>query len=241
MKVTYQDALAYYGISGAHPGGLSLTKKLLQNEKITKNTKILDAGCGTGQTAAYIAKTYSCSVTALDHHPLMIRKAKERFKKEGVPVHLVQGSIEQLPFQNHTFDIILVESVTAFTNIPRSLKEFYRVLKPGGCLVDSEMTAEVIFNQKDKETIMSVYGISNILTEQQWLQALRDAGFKAPNVLDGSTVFEEMMKNSPQSDAPNMMEPVPPHPQYEEVMFEHGSIIALYGQKLGYRVIRSVK
>ena len=30
MKPTYQDALAYFGVSGAHPGGLTLTKFLLE-------------------------------------------------------------------------------------------------------------------------------------------------------------------------------------------------------------------
>ncbi|WP_248892104.1 hypothetical protein [Bacillus methanolicus] len=29
MSVSYQDALAYYGIDGAHPGGIALTKKFL--------------------------------------------------------------------------------------------------------------------------------------------------------------------------------------------------------------------
>lgn len=54
MKPSYQDALAYYGVNGAHPGGLSLTKYLLQQERITSTTQLLDAGCGTGQTSAFI-------------------------------------------------------------------------------------------------------------------------------------------------------------------------------------------
>lgn len=57
MKPTYQDALAYFGVSGAHPGGLTLTKFLLEQEKITSHTTLLDGGCGTGQTSAYIKRT----------------------------------------------------------------------------------------------------------------------------------------------------------------------------------------
>ncbi|MBL5792479.1 class I SAM-dependent methyltransferase [Bacillus sporothermodurans] len=77
MAYSYQDTLAYYGVGGAHPGGLSLTKQIFHNENITHTTKILDAGCGTGQTSAYLAEMYKCDVTALDIHPVMIEKAKK--------------------------------------------------------------------------------------------------------------------------------------------------------------------
>ncbi|UTW69808.1 methyltransferase domain-containing protein [Anaerobacillus sp. HL2] len=75
-KLNYTDMLAQLGISSAHPGGLALSKWNFLKEKITKDMKILDLGCGTGKTAAYLASTYKCSVTALDVHPIMLEKAK---------------------------------------------------------------------------------------------------------------------------------------------------------------------
>ena len=54
----YLDFLSKFGVSGAHPGGIKLTKKIFENEKINKSSRILDVGCGTGQTADYLAARY---------------------------------------------------------------------------------------------------------------------------------------------------------------------------------------
>lgn len=97
-KFTYHDLLAYFGIGGAHPGGLALTKDMLSQEKIKARSKILDVGCGTGQTSAYIAKNYGCDVTALDCHPLMIEKAQQRFIKENLTINLCRGKYYEPPF-----------------------------------------------------------------------------------------------------------------------------------------------
>jgi len=78
MDKTYQQALAYYGIAGAHPGGHSLTKKMLKRERITKDTTVLDAGCGVGLTASYVSKRFGAQVTGIDLLPEMVEKARER-------------------------------------------------------------------------------------------------------------------------------------------------------------------
>ena len=38
MEITYLDCLALFGIGGAHPGGLQLTKEILSREKIKEKT-----------------------------------------------------------------------------------------------------------------------------------------------------------------------------------------------------------
>jgi ubiquinone/menaquinone biosynthesis C-methylase UbiE len=169
MKPTYQDALAYYGVNGAHPGGLSLTKILLEQEHLTSATKLLDAGCGTGQTSAYIKKNYPCQVTCIDYHQTMVNRAMNRFQKEQLSIRLLQGSLEKLPFPDSSFDIILVESVLIFTNCKLSLNELKRVLKPNGVLLASEMTSERKLTPIEQNNMCSVYGIEKVLTEQEWI------------------------------------------------------------------------
>ncbi|PAV29194.1 hypothetical protein CIL05_12410 [Virgibacillus profundi] len=78
MNNTYLDCLALFGVGGAHPGGLQLTKRILSQEDINEEKRVLDAGCGTGQTSAYIAETYPCHVTSLDYNKIMVDKARKR-------------------------------------------------------------------------------------------------------------------------------------------------------------------
>lgn len=107
----YLDFLSKFGVSGAHPGGIELTKKILENEMINKSSRILDVGCGTGETSAYLAARYGAKVTGLDINPIMIKKAKIRMAKYQLPVEIIHGSIEKCPLEDSNYDFIISESV----------------------------------------------------------------------------------------------------------------------------------
>ncbi|MEH7748468.1 class I SAM-dependent methyltransferase, partial [Neobacillus drentensis] len=157
--LTYFDFLAKFGVGGAHPGGIPLTKYILSNEDITNKSRILDAGCGTGQTAAFLYQHYFAKVVGVEINPIMIEKAKVRFQSMNLPIKLVQGSIEKLPFNDHTFDFILSESVLAFVNKPVAISEFFRVLKKGGRLIANEMTINSKLSPIEESEIMKIYAL----------------------------------------------------------------------------------
>ncbi|MBS4172642.1 class I SAM-dependent methyltransferase [Bacillus sp. FJAT-49736] len=240
MKSTYQDALASYGIGGAHPGGLHLTKQILENEKITTKTSILDAGCGTGQTSAYLADRYKCQVTAIDHHPIMVEKARQRFIRENLSVPVIQGSIEELPYPDESFDIVIAESVTAFTNINKSLKEFYRVLKSNGILIDLDMNAEGPLSDEEKQNICTVYGMDNVLTEKEWMEEMKSAGFSAIERLAGSSIHIHLQQPQPLLDPEFHMSPNV-SPDLVSILFAHNELTNMYGHLIGFRVFRAKK
>lgn len=176
-KLSYLELLSKYGISGAHPGGMELTVELLKNTQIDRNTSILDVGCGTGQTSAFIAKRYCCHVAAVDINEEMLKKADIRFKKEKHNVNLLQANAEELPFPSQSFDIVLSESVTVFTDINKSLKEYNRVLKHPGTLIAIEITSASKLNLSDLSNMKYVYNIDNIPTNEEWIRALSESGF----------------------------------------------------------------
>ncbi len=240
LKSTYQDALASYGIGGAHPGGLHLTKQILQNENISLNTTILDAGCGTGQTSAFLAMEYNCQVTAIDHHPVMVEKAKQRFAREKLSISVTQGSIEDIPFPDQSFDIVVAESVTAFTNIQKTLHEYYRVLKPHGILIDIDMTAEEQLSDEEKFHICTVYGMDNVLTEQEWIQQMSSAGLYPVHILAGSSISNHLQQPQPMHDPEFHMSPNVT-PDLVAILIAHNELTNLYGHLLGYRVFRAQK
>lgn len=178
LSYTYLDCLAAFGVGGAHPGGLQLTKSILARENIDQGTLILDVGCGTGQTSAYIAEKYRCSVTSLDSNNTMLEKAKQRFLSLNLAINVMHGSVESLPFSDGLFDFILSESVTAFTDVFLTILEFKRVLKPNGILLAIEMVLEDSLSEEELKTIVEFYGVSQILTELDWYNLFKKTGFK---------------------------------------------------------------
>lgn len=242
MNISYQDALVYYRIEGAHPGGMALTKLIFQNESIYHHTKILDAGCGIGQTSAYLAKTFSCNVYAIDGHPEMIEAAIQRFTEENLPVNVISGNIEQLPFHGDSFDYIIAESSTAFTHINKSLQEYFRVLKPGGVLLNIDMAAEETLSRKEKAEIMEFYEMKDVWTEEAWITAINKAGFNTVEVLKANSVLEALEEYTfEENESLEEALPINVDPKMDEIVQTHQKLLIDYGEKLGYRVFRAEK
>ena len=236
MKHSYQDALVFYELEGAHPGGFELTKNLLKNENLDKNDKILEAGCGLGQTSQYLAETYGCQVYALDNHPQMVKQATKRFQQVNLPVNVYMSSIEEMPFPIDFFDFIIAESSTSFTSIQKSIQEYHRVLKPGGTLISIDMTAEYILPEEQRKEIMNFYNLKSILTQPEWISAFKKEGFTHVKILKSNTVLEEL-KNSQAGNSKTQ----PHNEDYNPILEEHYRLTLTYGNSLGYRVFRVMK
>lgn len=98
-----------------------------------KGKKCLDAGCGGGRYAIAMARL-GAIVEGIDLGKDGIRDARKR-AKGAENVMFRTGSIENLPFGNSTFDIVVNAGVLQHTASPgRVVSELARVLKPGGSL-----------------------------------------------------------------------------------------------------------
>lgn len=93
----------------------------------------------------------------------MVKHAKKRFQQANLSIDLYEHSIEELPFDDNSFDLIISESTTAFTDIQKSLSEFYRVLKLKGTLISIDMTAETSLDSASKKEIMKFYHLRELL------------------------------------------------------------------------------
>ncbi len=101
--------------------------------------QLLDVGCGDGALAAEFAR-HSAIVTALDADPVMIAAARRRREITSVPMQLVEGQAENLPFGDGTFDRVVATTVLCFVRgAEHAFAEMARVLKPGGRLVIGEL------------------------------------------------------------------------------------------------------
>ncbi|MGM2836485.1 class I SAM-dependent methyltransferase, partial [Bacillus cereus group sp. Bce025] len=93
----------------------TLTKQLLAQLPLRQGANVLEIGCGTGKTAAYMAKNFGYKVTAVEKNEIMIQKAKDRWSFEGLDIQLIEGNVEHLPCLNNSFELVLGESILAFT------------------------------------------------------------------------------------------------------------------------------
>jgi len=97
---------------------------------------ILDAGVGTGEAVAPLLKRYKKSrVIALDLSERMLAKALRHGGLLRKP-ELVCADVERLPFRENSFELIFSSLTLQWCNdLPATMQDFLRVLKPGGLLV----------------------------------------------------------------------------------------------------------
>lgn len=95
---------------------------------ITRETRLLDVGCGSG-LALRLAADRGATVTGLDASAALLEHARRRIP--GAP--LVQGELEELPFADGSFDIVTGFNSFQYAARPAvALGEAARVLAPGG-------------------------------------------------------------------------------------------------------------
>lgn len=139
---------------------------------LKENQTVLDAGCGQGVVSIYLAQKYGCNIVGITIVPFEVEKARMLAKKEGVgdkvEYHLMDYS--DTKFKNNQFDAIYtMEAFVHSPDIKKTLKEFYRILKPNGRLVMHEYTIADNNKFSDREK-----KIRDIVIEGSAMMALKN-------------------------------------------------------------------
>jgi len=150
---------------------------------------ILDLGCGRGSETIEAARLAGQrgKVVGLDITPAMISQAKAQAMSVGMPdIDFVHGDIENLPFEDSTFHAVISNCVINHARSKKTAyKEIHRVLKNGGRFVISDaVTKEALPDtvKNDPQAWADCYG--GAVTEQEYLDSIRDAGFEKVNILN---------------------------------------------------------
>lgn len=179
----YQTDLVrlFFGDS-MHPGGLELTKELGNRIGIAKESKVLDAACGRGATAIFIAKNFGCHVTGIDLSGKNIEKAKAISKKEGISeiTDFRVGDVENIIdfFTDETFDYVICEcSFCLFDDKKKAAEELYRVTRKKGKIGISDIVVRSEVQQSLKDALNRFLCILEAKSENEYKEYLEDAGF----------------------------------------------------------------
>lgn len=96
---------------------------------IASQMKVLEVGCGVGYFTEEIAKT-NASLVGIDISPDLLEAARSRIKAPHVTLKVENAYA--MSFAENTFDTIVGSSVLHHLDVDKALREFFRVLRPGG-------------------------------------------------------------------------------------------------------------
>jgi len=114
-------------------GMRSITAALLDPLRLPPGCRVLEAGCGTGANARWLAQRYGAVVSAVDLSDVGLRYAVQ-----NGTLRLAAADVRRLPFPSASFD--LVTSFDVLVHFPAgeegpAVEEMARVLRPGGLLL----------------------------------------------------------------------------------------------------------
>ncbi len=112
----------------------------LESCHIPTTAKVLDVGCGAGQTAIPMARK-GIKVTGLDIAGNLVEVARQRAQAEGLSAHFDEGDAQQMPYGDATFDVVFSLIGAMFAANPQKVAaEFARVCRPGGRIIMANWT-----------------------------------------------------------------------------------------------------
>lgn len=170
---------------------LTLNRVLAHQLDLRPGERVLDAGCGIGGGAIWLAEHYPVTVTGINIVPGQLARARQAAERRGVAdrVTFAHQDYTQTTFPDDSFDAVwAVESLCHAPEKWRFFAETRRLLRPGGRLLVAEyMRVDRPLIQPDEDVLhswLSGWAIPDIATREELTGWARDAGFEGVAIRD---------------------------------------------------------
>lgn len=155
---------------------------------LRKGETVLDLGSGGGIDAFLAAQKVGETgyVIGVDMTKEMVKKAKDIAQKNGYHnVEFRLGEIENLPVDNDSVNVIISNCVINLSpNKERVFQEAYRVLKPAGRILISDIVTEGNIPKQLQKSISAWVGcVAGAMEKSHYLSTIRNAGFEKVKVV----------------------------------------------------------
>jgi SAM-dependent methyltransferase len=180
---TYSSPAVQWLLGGdLHPGGERTTRRALELIGLRSGERLLDVASGTGTSAILAAREFGCVATGIDYSANGVREAQSAADATGLcdRVGFIRGDADDLPFGDGSFDAALCEcSLSTFSHKELTLVELHRVLRAGGRLAISDVTADHDrLPQSLGELMAQVACVGSAVSQRGYEDLLTDAGFE---------------------------------------------------------------
>jgi tocopherol O-methyltransferase len=162
-----------------------MTRLIVDGARISDGDLVVDAGCGVGGTAMYIAERYACSVVGLNINRLQLTIARQRARERRLPqvTFRYADCSRKLPFPDDSVDAVVnIESACHYPDRARFIAECARVLRPGGRLVAQDWMASEGLSGEHRERHLAPLEAAWFLWQLESLSSYRSmleaAGFE---------------------------------------------------------------
>jgi tocopherol O-methyltransferase len=179
---------------------LNMNRLLANTAAIAPGCRVLDAGCGIGGSAIWLAENRGARVTGITLSDLQVSQARRNAANRGVSqlVDFEAADFCATPFEDESFDIVWgIESICHALDKGGFVREARRLLRKGGRLVCSDGYAlRREFDEREWKivrTCLDGWQIPNLATPDEFAGYIEQAGFRdmcfqdvTPNIMPSS-------------------------------------------------------
>jgi SAM-dependent methyltransferase len=164
---------------------------------------VLDLGSGAGFDAFLVARAVGPTgrVIGVDMTDAMLERARENARKGGFAnVEFRKGTIEDLPLEGESVDVIISNCVINLSpEKDRVFREAYRVLRPGGRLMISDIVLEQPLPPEVASSLDAYLGcVGGASLRKEYLETIQKAGFREVEIVRESNFGESLGVDNPQ-------------------------------------------